>query len=220
MAPLLSIVQVNVPYSLLHSTYLDRFLRDRINPEIGIDGHVLDTVAAAEFAGTAERLADRNLRVTIHAPFIDLAPGSTDDAVYRLSRKRFEQVLRLVPFFKPRTVVCHAGYDRRRYVSLREQWIERSVALWTWLAARLRDEGTRLMLENVYEEYPEDMLELFEQLSEHAVGFCLDTGHQQAFGKAGLKKWIDVLGGVSGAAPSSRQRRLLGPASCPGTGNN
>ena len=50
------------------------------------------------------------------------------------------------------------------------------------------------MLENVYENGPEELLPLFENLAPQGVGFCLDTGHQAAFGRAPLAAWLDILG--------------------------
>jgi sugar phosphate isomerase/epimerase len=50
------------------------------------------------------------------------------------------------------------------------------------------------MLENVYEHGPEELCCLFEQLAADQVGFCFDVGHQQAFGKAGMDRWLTQLG--------------------------
>ncbi len=74
-----------------------------------------------------------------------------------LARKRLEQMVRLIPLFEPKTVVCHSGYDHKRYWHMREEWADRSLATWDWLARVLRNEGALLMLENVYERGPDDM---------------------------------------------------------------
>lgn len=71
---------------------------------------------------------------------------------------------------------------------------KKSMEIWAWLAEELRDSGIRLMLENVYEDGPDDIRVLFERLEEFNVGFCLDTGHHFAFGKASLETWIKDLG--------------------------
>ena len=99
-----------------------------------------------------------------------------------------------MPFFEPRAVVCHAGYDERRYGSYRREWLARSLETWGWMAARVREEGSRLMLENVYEGDPDDMKDLFLELKHLDVGFCLDTGHMTAFGRGPLDRWLDALG--------------------------
>lgn len=187
-------IQVNVPFRMLRERYLDLFIEKEINPEIGLDGDALDSYTESDFTETAKRLHDRELTVTLHAPFIDLSPGSPDSRIQEVTRKRFEQVLRLVPLFNAKTVVCHAGFDRRRYCSFRDQWLDRSIQMWSWLGSRLIDKGCRLMLENVYEDKPYDMISIFENLKGCEVEFCLDTGHQNAFGSAPLEEWLAVLG--------------------------
>jgi len=187
-------VQVNIPFTMLHESYLDRFLRYGLNPEIGIDAVALDRYTFSEFQEVAEPLREHDLNVTLHAPFMDMSPGSPDAKVWALTKTRFEEVLQLVPLFRPQTIVCHAGYDEKRYGFLRETWAEKSLEMWGWLAGCLREAGVALMLENVYEHGPEQIRFLFEHLQSQGVGFCLDAGHQAAFGRAPLETWLDALG--------------------------
>jgi sugar phosphate isomerase/epimerase len=174
------------------------FLRNRLNPEIGIDAAALDRFSRRDFAAMADRLHESRVAVTLHGPFIDLAAGSVDPQIRRVTEARLEQVLELAPLFRPRTIVCHAGYDWRRYGFLREAWLQHSIATWSEFGAALYDLGCRLMLENVYEETPEEIAVLLEPLAESHVGFCLDSGHQNAFSKAPLARWLDVLGPTVG----------------------
>ena len=194
MRRLIEKVQVNIPFHMLYDSHLDLFLQNGLNPEIGLDGNTLERFALADFADIAARLQERNLTVTLHAPFLDLSPGSPDPAVRDLTCRRFEQMLRLVPLFKPQTVVCHAGYDWQRYSQLKDVWLENSLKTWSWLSARIRDAGAQLMLENVYEKGPEEMQPLFESLGKQRVGFCLDTGHQAVFSRCPLEHWLAYLG--------------------------
>ena len=142
------------------------------------------------FARVAETLIGHDLTVTFHAPFVDLSAGSTDPAIRAVTRRRFEQILDLAPLFTPRTVVAHAGYDWQRYEYFRKTWMEHSVEFWEWVADRLIREGSRLMLENVYEHRPNEIIELFQRLRPQGVGLCLDCGHQTAFGRAPLAEWL------------------------------
>jgi sugar phosphate isomerase/epimerase len=187
-------VHVNAPFILLKETFLETFLSLGLNPEIGLDAIALERYNVHDFSEVARQLADKSLSVTFHGPFHDLSPGALDPAVWKITRKRFEQVLRLMPIFKPKTLVCHAGYESKRYGYCPEKWIEKSIEMWSWLAPRVKDEGAVLMLENVFEDGPEDLRTLFEAIHPVGVGFCLDTGHQNAFGKASMKEWLSVLG--------------------------
>jgi sugar phosphate isomerase/epimerase len=187
-------VQVNIPFTMLFESYLETFIEYGLNPEIGLDAAALDRFTMAEFSSIAEIIHKNARTVTLHGPFIDLSAGSKDPAVRRLTRQRLEQLLDLVPLFQPRSVVCHAGYDAKRYGYFKETWAENSLELWSWMAGRVREHGARLMLENVYEDGPEDIHFFFERLKNQEVGFCLDTGHSSAFGQADLAAWLDTLG--------------------------
>ncbi|MGD8290572.1 MAG: sugar phosphate isomerase/epimerase family protein [Desulfobacterales bacterium] len=187
-------IQVNVPFRMLYENYLDQFLEHRLNPEIGIDALALERFAFSDFKHIAHILDDHNLTVTLHGPFIDLSAGSADPAVAALTRHRFEQLLNLVPLFKPRSVVCHAGYDWKRYGYSKAQWIENSLNIWTWLATCIKERGSRLVLENVYEKEPDEIRVVLEPLKNFGAGFCLDCGHLFAFGNANLEDWLNTLG--------------------------
>jgi sugar phosphate isomerase/epimerase len=178
---------------MLYDDYLDRFLEYRLNPEIGIDAGALERFESPDFQKIAEKLHQHHLAITLHGPFMDLAAGSADPAVKAVTRRRFEQLLELVPVFKPRAVVCHAGYDGKRHGPFKEEWIESSLEIWSWLAESLLQHGARLMLENVYENDPEDFRPVLDRLKQQKVGFCLDAGHLIAFGNAELQHWLTEL---------------------------
>ncbi|HNR15012.1 MAG TPA: sugar phosphate isomerase/epimerase family protein [Thermodesulfobacteriota bacterium] len=194
MDSILTSIFVNIPFRMLVDSYLEFCIEKEINPEIGLDAQSLDSCSRTVFAAAATKLQDHGLKMTLHGPFMDLAPGSLDPAVRKVTCQRFEQVLRLLPIFKPVSVVCHAGYDRWRYQANRSLWLEKSLEVWTWMGERVAAEGSCLMLENVYEDGPEDMVDLFESLDRSVVKFCFDTGHQHVFSTAGLDDWITVLG--------------------------
>jgi len=191
--PLTNHVQVNIPYRMLKDGYLDKFLEYQLNPEIGFDVEALDLMTFSEAEGVAKQFHRAGRTITLHGPFMDLSPGSPDPDIREVSRKRFDQLASLVPVFKPLTVVCHTGYDHKRYRAIREQWIENSLQIWEPLAAVFKREGACLMLENVYEKTPLEMLPLMENLKSHGVGFCLDIGHQAVFGSVPLSQWVQSM---------------------------
>ena len=154
-------VQVNIPFSMLYDTHLDLFLENQINPEIGIDARALERFSLADFQSIADKLGTYSPNITLHGPFIDLSPGSLEPYVREATRRRFEQLLELIPVFNPQSVVCHANYERDRYGFHREEWIENSLEIWSWLAEEIDARGATLMLENVYENNPEDIGVLF-----------------------------------------------------------
>ena len=194
VATIIPKVQVNIPFTMLYEEYLEPFIEYGLNPEIGFDAAALDRFSLTDISKIARKLDDNSRTVTLHGPFIDLNAGSPDPAVRRVTRRRLEQLLALVPLFKPVSVVCHAGYDPKRYSYFKEFWAENSTKLWSWFADQVAGHGARLMLENVYENGPEDIQFLFERLKKKRVGFCLDTGHSSAFGQSDIENWLKTLG--------------------------
>jgi len=191
-------VQVGATFTMLREGLLDHFTRHGLNPEIGIDAGAIERYSPRDFSDVADALRRQGLSVTLHAPFVDLSAGSTDPAIRAVTRRRFDELMELVPMFQPRAVVAHAGYDWQRYEYFRKTWLDHSTGFWTEMADRLNRAGCRLMLENVYEREPGEILELFERLRGHDVGFCLDCGHLTAFGRASLQEWLQVMGAFIG----------------------
>jgi sugar phosphate isomerase/epimerase len=192
--PLTDLLQVNIPFKMLFDSYLDRFIESRLNPEIGFDAEALDTFSFSDMEAIAGRLRKAERTITFHAPFMDLSPGSPDPKIRRLTRERLRQLIRLIPLFRPRTVVCHTGYDHRRYWHIRDLWLKNSLDMWSRIARDIRREGALMMLENVYEQSPDEMIDLLDHLSGDRVGFCFDSGHQAVFGKVPMDAWIASLG--------------------------
>ena len=193
--PLTDHVQVNIPYRMLIDGYLDKFLEYQLNPEIGFDAEALDLMTFSDAEGVARKFHQAGRTITLHGPFMDLSPGSPDPEILKISRQRFHRLASLVPVFKPKTVASHTGYDRKRYWPIMEQWIEKSLETWNPIAAAFKRDGTRLMLENVYEKDPSEILPLIEGLKSHNVGFCLDIGHQAVFGAVSLRQWVKSMSG-------------------------
>lgn len=198
MREILQKIQVHVPFYLLREKLLPWALREGINPEIGFNHHDLDRFQAVDFRETAERLADSDLSVTFHAPFMDLRPGALDPRIRQISLDRLRQVFDLIPWFRPRSVVCHPSFDEKYYISTEARWLENSLATWRTLLDCIRGTETIIALENVYERTPQPLKLLLSALASPQVRFCFDTGHANAFGGAPLGLWIETLGDLLG----------------------
>ncbi len=107
-------VQVNIPFEMLMASYLDLFLDLGLNPEIGIDGAVLETYTYDDFKRVADIFHENGRSITVHGPFMDLNPVSVDPGIRDLSLRRFDQLLKIISAINPETVVGHAGYDEKR----------------------------------------------------------------------------------------------------------
>ncbi len=189
-------VQVNIPFSWLMDTkagWMDIFVENRLNPEIGLDSEALDKYTAPEFSAAADRFHSIGRSITLHGPFLDLSPGSPDRSIRWVTRQRLDQMIDAAKAFSPLTVVCHCGYDEARYGFIREKWYERAAEMWKHTSRRLAGKNTRLMLENVYETDPDEIGRMFEITGQENIGCCLDVGHLSVFGRRQLKDWIERL---------------------------
>ena len=187
-------VQVNAPYRQLVDKYLELFLRYGINPEIGFDALALETASQEAMAEMARLMEEQGRTITFHGPFMDLAPGGLDERIREVTAWRLQRTMELVPVFRPQSVVFHAGYDERRYHAHRAEWLSGSLATWEPLIQQAEEMGVVIHLENVYEQTPEMILTLIEEMDSENLGFCLDMGHMNVFGEVALSEWLDALG--------------------------
>jgi sugar phosphate isomerase/epimerase len=186
-------VQVCIPFKLLKEEYLPMVLEKRINPEIGISGDVIDTHSERAFHQMARLIQKEGLTITLHGPFFDLVPGGMDKRILQASRERLKQAFDLIPLFNPLSIVCHTGYDRKRYIDDQDQWLETAMETWTQLLQSLEGSETILMFENVYEKTPNMLLRLIKGLDSERVGFCFDAGHMNVFSKTDLDGWLTAM---------------------------
>jgi len=193
MKHLIRAVQINVPFVLLKNKYLPVVLKNRINPEIGIDSRALDEFSPAQFTEIARLLRQEDLSITLHAPFMDMVPGSPDPLMRKATIRRLRQAFELLPVFEPLSVVCHTGFNSQSYQNQVDSWLERSVESWLPLIELAQSAGTKVMLENVYEETPDLHVALLSQLNSPHAGFCFDIGHWHVFGRTDIAGWLGKL---------------------------
>jgi sugar phosphate isomerase/epimerase len=186
-------VHVCIPFRLLREKHLPMVIENRINPEIGIDGEAIDTYSVKDLSDMASLLQREGLSVTLHGPFFDLAPGGMDKNILKASRERLRQAFDLVPLFEPKSIVCHTGYDRKRYHEAQDQWLETAVETWRPFVEDLHGSRTILAIENVYEKTPTMLVRLLNALNNDQVGFCFDTGHMNAFSETDMEGWLQEL---------------------------
>lgn len=193
MQDILEKVHVHMPFDFLPQ-FQEVVIQKKMNLEIYFSYSALNKLDNIKCRQTAKLLTDSGLKVTFHAPFMDLRPGALDDKIRRASIDRLKQVFDLIPYFHPLRIVCHPSYDSRYYVSCDEEWLENSTATWLTLIALVRETEAVIALENVYEREPSILRRLFERLNSDRICFCFDTGHFNVFSRTPLNVWLAQLG--------------------------
>jgi len=125
---------------------------------------------------------------------MDLNPGAVDEKARELTIFRLSQVIELVPYFHPRAIVFHPGYDRWRYDDNVDLWLKNSLVTWKPLIERAETLPVRIALENVFDENPTPLRRLLDAVDSPLLGYCMDVGHGHLFSKVPLVEWIEVLG--------------------------
>ena len=190
---LLAQAQVNIPFSLLLEN-LEGIVQSGLQPEIYFNSRTLDSLRRKDLKRAAREIERARIPVTFHAPFMDLSPGGVDEKIREVTRLRFCQVLDLVPYFHPRVIVFHPGYDRWRFDQNVDFWLKNSLRTWEPLVKRAENLSVKIALENIFEEQPSILARLLEAIPSPSFGYCLDAGHGQLFSEVPIVEWIQVLG--------------------------
>ena len=173
---------------------LEAVLAIGLQPEIYFSGFSLDRLSGAEVERTSKALREKNTPITFHAPFMDLNPGAVDEKIREITVLRIRQVLKLVYFFHPRNIVLHPGYDRWRYDGDVDRWLKNSLLTWKPLVEEAEALAVKMALENVFDESPEPLRRLLDEVNSPFLGYCLDAGHGNLFSEVPLEDWVGVLG--------------------------
>jgi sugar phosphate isomerase/epimerase len=192
--PIMTLIHINVPYSMLLRR-IDFAIQNQIHPEIYFSAEDLDASYAEDLQRLSRILRENQLEVSIHGPFMDLSPGGADQRIKEVTRDRLLKTVELAHFFNPKTIVFHPGYDRWRFDGNIPLWLESSLRTWRPLVKEAEDRGLTLAIENVFEESPDPIKNLLEEIHSPYFRFCFDTGHQNVFAKTPLTNWMEALGG-------------------------
>jgi sugar phosphate isomerase/epimerase len=173
---------------------LETVLAVGLQPEIYFSGFVLDRLSWAEVERTSQALRERGRPTTFHAPFMDLNPGAVDERIREVTVLRFRQILKLASYFQPQNIVLHPGYDRWRFDGDADLWLKNSLLTWPPLLEEAAALPVRLALENVFDDRPDPLRRLLDEVNSPFLGYCLDAGHANLFSRVPLAEWVEALG--------------------------
>jgi sugar phosphate isomerase/epimerase len=184
---------INAPFRHLEDGLLDMFIKNGLQPEIGLEGDFLYTRKPADYEIIARRLQEHSLSCTLHAPFFDLAPGALDPNILEATRHKMSLAFALIDIFKPKAIICHLNFEDNKHGYKLQEWARHAEVTWRQLL-RLAEAGQcKLMLENTYEKNPEQHINMLTALNSPSAGFCLDTGHLLAFAHTPWQDWLPTM---------------------------
>ena len=189
----MTVIHVNVPYSMLLSR-IDFAIKNQVHPEIYFSAEDLDACRKKDAQHLSRTLQENQMETTLHGPFMDLSPGGVDRKVKEVTRDRLLKTIKLAHFFKPKMIVFHPGYERWKFDGNVKLWLDSSLKTWRPLVKEAEEMGLTLAIENVFEETPEPIKNLLEEIDSPHFRFCFDTGHHNVFSKTPLSVWMVALG--------------------------
>lgn len=158
----------------------------------------LPNVLNGDYEGTVRHvktlLSNHRGPLTMHGPFIDMAPGSPDEAFKRITLERSLRAIDTAQELGVGMVVFHANFiAMMRNPEYRRSWHQHSLKFWEPVAQYAADHQVRLVIENMWEFDPSIIGDLLRDLEHPSLRACLDVGHSQLFSDYSLEEWLEVL---------------------------
>lgn len=182
----------HIPWTQIE-TYLDMVLDLNLVPEIAIKGPELDLLDDNLICLVTEKLLSADVRPTVHAPFFDLNPGALDPLVRQVTQVRLTQALSFAGRLNAHLMVIHPGVDKWRYPNLDQIWLSFAKEFFLPLIEQASACRCRLAIENIYEEEPDLLVQLVQELNSKSFGHCFDAGHWHMFGKEPMAEWLEAI---------------------------
>ncbi len=182
---------INVPFEKLDK-HLPFIKKEKLDLEIYFGSRGFDDLDRKDIIALKDKL-DYSPSLTFHGPFMDLSPGAVDSRVRDITIKRFFSILDFAEILKPEVIVFHSGYDKWKYDSRVDIWLEGSLLTWEAIKQRSVDIGVRIAIENIFEDEPSHLKLLMEELSSENFGLCFDAGHFNLFSRISLIEWLKII---------------------------
>ncbi len=182
---------IHIPFNRIEE-YLFFIKEKKFNLEILFTSQILDSIKESEIIELKDKL-DFSTSVTIHAPYMDLSPGAVDSKVRIVTLERFFHILEIAKILKPKSIVFHSGYEKWKYALNVNLWLEMSLKTWQLILREALSVGTKIAIENIFEDNPINLRLLMEEMGSESFGICFDSGHFNLFSRVSLKEWLNQL---------------------------
>lgn len=145
--------------------------------------HVLDGEWKKTVAAYRELLAPVSAPITLHGPFMDMAPGSPDSRINAVCLSRYQHVIHIASQLNAEKVVFHANFIAAIHsLAYREDWHRRNVDFWRKVADYAQERGVLITIENMWEFDPTLITDILQEVNHPYLRACLDVGHAHLFG--------------------------------------
>lgn len=152
---------------------------------------ILDEDYSTIISDCKNKLKNFSNVISLHGSSFDLNPGSTDKKVIELTKYRYMQSVEIAKEIGAKYVIFHSQLNPLLSVAkIRKLKLDNQIKFWKDFMNEIDDIDVTILLENEYDENPEEILHIVESVNSPKLRICLDTGHILAYSKTSLEEWI------------------------------
>jgi sugar phosphate isomerase/epimerase len=137
--------------------------------------------------------------ITVHGPFLDMAPGSPDKRINEICKARYKHGLHIAAELNARCIVFHANFIAAIHnPEYRTGWHQRNLLFWQEMAEYAEEHGVLIAIENMWEFDPYIIGDLLREIDHPYLRACIDVGHSHLFSiqqdeSLSFETWLRVL---------------------------
>ncbi len=134
--------------------------------------------------------------LTLHGPFMDMAPGSPDKRINMVCESRYKHAIRIAETLEAGIIVFHANFIAAIHnIEYRQGWHQRNVDFWGEIADYAYRHGVIVAMENMWEFDPHILGDVLQTVDHPSLRYCLDVGHAHLFTdeQFTFEDWLAVL---------------------------
>ncbi|MDO7206107.1 TIM barrel protein [Paraclostridium bifermentans] len=140
--------------------------------------NILDEDYSTIINDCSKKLKNFSNAISLHGSSFDLNPGSTDKKVIELTKYRYMQSVEIAKEIGAKYVIFHSQLNPLLSVDkIRKLKLDNQIKFWQDFMNEIDDIDVTILLENEYDENPEEILYIVESVNSSKLRICLDTGH-------------------------------------------
>jgi sugar phosphate isomerase/epimerase len=120
--------------------------------------------------------------ITLHGPFMDMAPGSPDPRIKQITIERYQHSIRIAAEAGAEVIIFHANFIAAIHnIEYRIGWHKRNLDFWEAMAEYAGRYGVTIAVENMWEFDPDIICDVLKEIDHPYLRACLDVGHAHLF---------------------------------------
>lgn len=132
--------------------------------------------------------------VTMHGPFLDMAPGSPDQRINELVASRYRHAINIGEELGAKVIVFHANFIAAILTEdYRTGWHQRNTVFWKPIAEYAARHHITVAIENMWEFDPFIIADVLKAIDHPSLRACLDVGHAHLFSKVPFEQWLGAM---------------------------